>query len=118
LANITQSRATIKALTELKYPRQVIVTQQANITHGNQQVNNVVSKQTEFSDQYAHTRTHAEKNQNEPNELMDSNYEKSNIANQTAQKQPQRLDSRTTSTTIPSHTALETVAAIHRGKNT
>lgn len=34
-----QSRATIQALTELKYPRQVIVTQQANIAN-QQQVNN------------------------------------------------------------------------------
>ena len=36
-----QSRATIQALTELKYPRQVIVTQQANIAN-QQQVNNGV----------------------------------------------------------------------------
>jgi hypothetical protein len=59
LKSQSQSRATIQALTELKYPKQVIVTQQANITHGNQQVNNRVAKQTEFLDQYAHTRTHA-----------------------------------------------------------
>ncbi|MGL4667261.1 MAG: hypothetical protein ACRCWR_04960 [Saezia sp.] len=36
-----QSRATIQALTELKYPRQVIVAQQANIAN-QQQVNNGV----------------------------------------------------------------------------
>ena len=36
-----QSRATIQAIVELKYPRQVIVTQQANIANGApQQVNN------------------------------------------------------------------------------
>ena len=36
----TQSRATISALTDLKYPRQVAFVKQANIAHGPQQVNN------------------------------------------------------------------------------
>ena len=35
-----QSRATIQTLIELKYPRQVAFVKQANIAHGNQQVNN------------------------------------------------------------------------------
>jgi hypothetical protein len=35
-----QCRATIQALTELKYPRQVVITKQANFAHGHQQVNN------------------------------------------------------------------------------
>ena len=37
-----QSRATIQALVELKYPRQVAFVKQANIAQGNQQVNNGV----------------------------------------------------------------------------
>lgn len=37
-----QCRATIQALTELKYPRQVVITKQANISQGHQQVNNGV----------------------------------------------------------------------------
>lgn len=37
-----QSRTTIQALVELKYPRQVAFVKQANIAHGNQQVNNGV----------------------------------------------------------------------------
>lgn len=76
LKSQSQSRATIQALTELKYPRQVIVTKQANITNGNQQVNNGVATRAEFQDQYAHT--HVGKKQNEPNELMESNYEQTN----------------------------------------
>ena len=35
-----QSRATILALVDLKYPRQATFVKQANITHGPQQVNN------------------------------------------------------------------------------
>ena len=37
-----QSRATVQALVELKYPKSVVITKQANITNGNQQVNNGV----------------------------------------------------------------------------
>ena len=35
-----QCRATLQALTELKYPRQVVIAKQANISNGHQQVNN------------------------------------------------------------------------------
>ena len=35
-----QCRATIQALTELKYPRQVVIAKQANVAQGHQQVNN------------------------------------------------------------------------------
>ena len=37
-----QSRATVQALVELKYPKSVVITKQANISHGHQQVNNGV----------------------------------------------------------------------------
>ena len=110
----SQSRATIQALVELKYPRQLIVTQQANITHGNQQVNNGVATQSEFSDQYAHTRTHAGKNQTESNELMESNH----ANNQTIDNQPQRLDTRAAQSPITSDSTMETVATVNRRKNT
>lgn len=109
-----QSRTTIQALVELKYPRQVIVTKQANITQGNQQVNNGVAAQPEFSDQYAHTRTHAGKNQSDTNKLMELNHDE----NQNIDNQPQRLDARATQTPITSHTPLETVESVHRRKNT
>lgn len=100
----SQSRATIQALVELKHPRQVIVTQQANITHGNQQVNNGVANDT---------RTREEKIQNEPNKLMESNHDD----NQTIDNQPQRLDRGAAQSPIASHTTLEAVAQVNRGKD-
>jgi PDZ domain-containing secreted protein len=39
----SQSRATIQALTELKYPKQATFVKQANIAGGNQQVNNITN---------------------------------------------------------------------------
>ena len=108
-----QSRATLQALVELKYPRQVIVTKQANITQGNQQVNNGVAAQPDFSDQYAHTRTHAGEIQSDTNKLMELSHDK----NQTIDNQPQRLDGRAAQTPITQHTSLETVATVNRRKN-
>lgn len=40
LKSQAQSRATIQAVVELKYPRQVAIVKQANISHGPQQINN------------------------------------------------------------------------------
>ena len=105
-----QSRATIQAVVELKYPRQVVVTQQANFSAGHQQVNNG-AMQKNF-DSNKHAPTHAGKNQNEPNKLMESHHEN------TIEAQTKRLDTRTKSETIGGDTPLETVATVHRGKNT
>ena len=107
-----QSRATIQAVVELKYPRQVVVTQQANFSAGHQQVNNGATQRNFDANTHAHAPTHAEKNQNEPNKLMESNHEN------TIEVQDKRLDTRTTGKTINSDTPLETVATVHRGKNT
>lgn len=60
-----QSRATIQALTELKYPRQVIVTRQANIAQ-QQQVNNASPTNQENT-----MPARAEKTQNQQNELLE-----------------------------------------------
>ena len=106
----SQSRATIQAIVELKYPRQVVVTQQANFSAGHQQVNNGAMKRNLDSNTPAPT--HAGKNQNEPNKLMESKHEN------TIEAQTKRLDTRTTGETISSDTPLETVATVHRGKNT
>lgn len=111
LKSQSQSRATTQAIIELKYPRQVIVTQQANITQGNQQVNNGVATQAEFQDQYAHT--HAGENQIEPNKLTESNHD----GNPTIENQAQRLDRRTAQSPTTSYPALEIMAAVHRDKN-
>ena len=57
----SQSRATIQALTELKYPKQATFVKQANIANGNQQVNNVTS---------THAHAHAKEIEHQPNELL------------------------------------------------
>ena len=57
----SQSRATIQALIELKYPKQATFVKQANIANGHQQVNNVTS---------THARTHAKVIEHQPNELL------------------------------------------------
>ncbi|TAM22311.1 MAG: hypothetical protein EPN46_02480 [Candidimonas sp.] len=60
-----QCRATIQALTELKYPRQVVITKQANISSGHQQVNNGTEQNA--------APTSAAKNVIEQNELLEVN---------------------------------------------
>jgi putative sterol carrier protein len=61
----SQSRATIQALTELKYPKQATFVKQANIAGGNQQVNNATS---------THAPAPALENQNKPNELLEAQH--------------------------------------------
>lgn len=70
-----QSRATIQAIVELKYPRQVAFVKQANISHGPQQVNNGQGFGTS-----ARTRTHAEENKPEQSKLLeDHSHERTNL---------------------------------------
>ena len=89
-----QSRATIQALTELKYPKQVAFVKQANISHGHQQVNNGVSGNKPHD-------AHAREITNQSNELLE------------AQHGNQTLDTRATQTTIPKDTSMEAVGAKH-----
>ena len=88
----SQSRATIQALVELKYPKQATFVKQANIAQGHQQVNNATS-----------SHTHARENTNQPNELLEANHGSEN------------MDSRTTQTTIPKNKAMAAMATQHRG---
>lgn len=97
-----QSRSTIQALVELKYPRQVVITKQANISNGHQQVNN-----GEFSAQYARTRTPAQEIPIASNELLE-------IDNETT---GERLDTRAAQDAGREDTTMATVATQHRGKN-
>lgn len=83
-----QSRATIQALVELKYPRQVVITKQANIANGPQQVNNG-------------TPSHAAENQDEQTKLLT---EQSHAA----------LDTRGKAAAIGVNQEMETVGAIYR----
>ena len=84
----SQSRATIQALTELKYPKQATFVKQANIANGNQQVNNATS---------THAPAHAREIDNQPNELL------SEMNNAT-------LDTSGTATTSGADKAMATVA--------
>lgn len=81
-----QSRATISALVDLKYPRQATFVKQANIANGPQQVNNA---------------THAGEIQTRQNELLeDASHE--------------RLDTGTTTAATRGHPTLATVETVHR----
>ena len=97
-----QSRSTIQALVELKYPRQVVITKQANISNGHQQVNN-----GQLSDQYACTRGRAREIPIESNELLE-------IDNDTT---GERLGTRAAQGAIREDTTMATVAAQHGRKN-
>lgn len=101
-----QSRATVQALVELKYPKSVVITKQANISHGHQQVNNGV----DGGDFQSSTRTHAHAQANtiEQNELLRS------IDNEPT---GERMDTRKTGTHGATDKELATVATQHRRKN-
>ena len=88
----SQSRATIQALVELKYPKQATFVKQANIAQGYQQVNNATN-----------THAHAKEITNQPNELLEVNHGS------------EKMDDRATQTAIAKDKAVETVAAQHRG---
>ena len=90
----SQSRATIQALTELKYPKQATFVKQANISNGNQQVNNANSIQTPPA--------HAKEIINQPNELLEANNDS------------EKMDGGTAQTTIYQDKAMEALATQHR----
>ena len=103
-----QSRATISALVDLKYPKQATFVKQANIANGPQQVNNggAAGVAGDDSAQYAQAHTHAGKSAPEQNKLLEANHE-----------QPgNRLDTRAPQKAERSYQAVETVAAVHRAK--
>ncbi|OIQ72548.1 hypothetical protein GALL_458270 [mine drainage metagenome] len=85
-----QSRATIQALAEVKYPRQVFITKQANISNGPQQVNNGTS--------------HAAENQNEQSKLISGDTHAT-------------LDCSGTSAASGTNQELEAMGAINRPDN-
>ena len=100
-----QSRATISALVDLKYPRQATFVKQANIAHGPQQVNNGAAADADPA-QNAHTHAHAEKSAPEQNKLLEADH-----------GQPgKRMDTRAAQTAERSYQAVETVEPVHRAK--
>ena len=104
-----QSRATISALVDLKYPRQATFVKQANIANGPQQVNNAgtqVGGTQSGTQPIAQARTHAGKSEPEQNKLLEANHE-----------QPGKwMDTRTPQKAERSYQAVETVATVNRAK--
>lgn len=98
-----QSRATIQALVDLKFPRQATFVKQANIAHGPQQVNNgVVSGPKADVTEALHAH---ETNPTEQTKLLEDTSSGSTY-----------LDLGATSATAGGHRALEAVGAIDRSK--
>jgi hypothetical protein len=91
-----QSRATIQAVVELKYPRQVAFVKQANISQGPQQVNNGAG----FTPP---TYAHAEENQAEQNKLLEDKRHGGT-----------HMDTRATTKASRSYQAVETAEKIYR----
>ena len=98
-----QSRATISALVDLKYPRQATFVKQANIANGPQQVNNAAGAD---GSAHVHGHAHAEKSAPEQNKLLEAKHE-----------QPSgRMDTREAQASKRSNQAVETVGAVNRAK--
>ena len=102
-----QSRATISALVDLKYPRQATFVKQANIANGPQQVNNgAAAGANPYPEQSVQARTHAETSALEQNKLLEAEH-----------GQPGgRMDARAAQTAERSYQAVEAVATVNRAK--
>ena len=103
-----QSRATISALVELKYPRHALFVKQANIAQGHQQVNNgQVPTQEDSSTERGESPKDlfAEQFKSKHNELLED----------VAYGSPQ-MDSRTTPATTRNDSKVETLGTIHRSQ--
>jgi hypothetical protein len=92
-----QSRATISALVDLKYPRQATFVKQANIAHGPQQVNNGTGPVGEIA--------HAREMTPRQNELLED-----------ARNGRTYLDTGATPTAARGDPAVEAVERVHRAK--
>ena len=94
-----QSRATIQAVVDLKYPRQISFVKQANISHGHQQVNNALKYNTPIN-----ADSRAEENQASHNKV---------IEDEDPSHECTQLDARATSTAGRSYQTVETVGAVN-----
>ena len=101
----SQSRATILALVDLKFPRQATFVKQANIAHGPQQVNNGEAAGAE-PEQYAQAHAHGKESETEQNKLLEANH-----------GQPgKRMDTRAAQEAERSNQAVETVGEVNRAE--
>lgn len=94
-----QSRATISALVDLKYPRQATFVKQANIAHGPQQVNNGVMPSGASA-------SHGKKQKTEQNKLLEDDDGKFSIG----------VVPRKAVTPESGHQGMEALEAVHRSK--
>ncbi len=94
-----QSRATITAVVDLKYPRQATFIKQANVAHGPQQVNNGAKPAGSFPSPNA--RAHEEEPKPDQTELIE-------VCHGGTQ-----MDGRTTAAAARSHPAVEAVGAVN-----
>lgn len=92
-----QSRATISALVDLKFPRQATFVKQANIAHGPQQVNNGTTTPGGIA--------HAGETPCQPNELLEDQSHGSAY-----------LDTRATTAPAGGHPTVATLEPVHRAK--
>jgi hypothetical protein len=100
-----QSRATISALVDLKYPRQATFVKQANIAHRPQQVNNGGAIGAD-PEQYAQARAHGKETDPEQNKLLEADHGHPR----------QRMDTRAAQKAERSYQTVETVESVHRAK--
>ena len=100
-----QSRATISALVDLKYPRQATFVKQANIANGPQQVNNA-GTQAGSAQPIAPPSTHGVKSQPQQNKLLEAPHGQPSC----------RMDTRAAQTSERGHQAVEAVGTVHRAK--
>ncbi|MFC7460596.1 hypothetical protein ACFQU0_09170, partial [Hydrogenophaga defluvii] len=108
-----QSRATIQALIDLKFPRQATFVKQANIAHGPQQVNNgiqQVSSETQQNVSRPEGATRALENQTEQNELLEGGTHVRGTHTIT------HMDARAAAAAARGNPAMEALAASHRTK--
>ena len=98
-----QSRATITALVDLKYPRQATYVKQANIAHGAQQVNNGTAPASN-GEHYAQAHAPAKEIETPQNKLLEA----------THAQQSYRMDTRAPQKAKRSHQAVEAVESVHR----
>lgn len=94
-----QSRATIQAVIDLKFPRQATFVKQANIAHGPQQVNNGISGET-------NARAHAGEISNTQNKQLEVDHGQFSGG----------MDTRAAQAAKRSDPALAAVGAVHRAK--
>lgn len=108
-----QSRATIQAVIDLKFPRQATFVKQANIAHGPQQVNNGiqhVSSETQQNYSRPERALRALENQTEQNELLEVGTHARSTHTST------HMDARATAAAARGNPAVEALATSHRPK--